>query len=256
MTDGLACRDLVARYRHGPEVLHSVDVDAQHGEITALLGPNGSGKSTLLKALVGLVRAQGSVLLDGEELSGLSAAERALRIAYVPQRTLLTAPLPVHVVVSQGRFAHRGPFGQLDAEDRQAVQRALVDADIEPLACRPFTELSGGEQQRVLLARALATGASVLLLDEPTSSQDVRHVLELHAVLRALRERGTAVIASLHDLSEVRALADRAVLLQGGRVHASGDAASIVSSEYVEAVYGVQLVEGGGLGFRMVGEGA
>jgi iron complex transport system ATP-binding protein len=256
MSAGLVVRGLHASYRHGPEVLRGVDLEAPHGAITALLGPNGSGKSTLLKAIVGLVRATGSVALDGEELSDLDAAARAVRVAYVPQRTLLAAPLPVHVVVAQGRFAHRKTFARLNDADRDAVQRALTDADLAHLACRPFTELSGGEAQRVLLARALATGSNVLLLDEPTSSQDVRHALELHRVLESLRDRGAAVIACLHDLSEVRALADRAVLIDDGRVHAAGTADEIVTNEHVRAVYGVELVEGGGLGFRMSEEAA
>jgi len=252
MSTGLRIRGLTARYHHGPVVLRDVDLDAPYGAITALLGPNGSGKSTLLKAIVGLVRAAGCVTLDGEDLVGLTAAERAVRVAYVPQRTLLAAPLLVHVVVAQGRFAHRKTFARLDEADETAVAAAMRDADIEHLACRPFTELSGGEAQRVLLARALATGANVLLLDEPTSSQDVRHALELHAVLRSLRDRGTAIIACLHDLSETRALADRAVMLKGGLVHAHGVTGEIVTNEHVRPVYGVEIVEGGGLGFRMV----
>ncbi len=252
MSTGLRIRDLTARYPHGPVVLRGVDLDAPYGAITALLGPNGSGKSTLLKAIVGLVRAEGRVTLDGDDLVGLTAAQRAVRVAYVPQRTLLAAPLLVHVVVAQGRFAHRKTFARLNAADEAAVADAMRDADIEHLARRPFTELSGGEAQRVLLARALATGANVLLLDEPTSSQDVRHALELHAVLGSLRDRGTAIIACLHDLSETRALADRAVMLDAGQVHAHGAAREIVTNEHVQPVYGVEIVEGGGLGFRMV----
>ncbi|MEM6566836.1 MAG: ABC transporter ATP-binding protein [Planctomycetota bacterium] len=249
---GLVCRDVVARYRHGGDVLHGVDLEGPHGAITALIGPNGSGKSTLLKAIVGIVRARGSVVIDGDDARAMTAAERARRVAYVPQRSLLSAPLPVHVVVAQGRFTHRHSFARMRDEDRAAVQSAMADADVEHLACRPFTELSGGEAQRVLIARALATGASVVLLDEPTSSQDVRHALELHAVLGRLRERETAIVACLHDLSEVRGLADRAVLLDAGRVHAAGPAAEIVSNEHVAQVYGVEIVDGAGLGYRML----
>ncbi|MEM9380288.1 MAG: ABC transporter ATP-binding protein [Planctomycetota bacterium] len=252
---GLVCRGVVAGYRHRGDVLHGVDAEAPHGAITALIGPNGSGKSTLLKAIVGIVRARGSVAIDGDEVGAMPAAERAQRVAYVPQHSLLSAPLPVHVVVAQGRFAHRHSLARMRDEDHAAVRSAMEDADVEDLACRPFTELSGGEAQRVLIARALATGASVVLLDEPTSSQDVRHALELHAVLGRLRERGAAIVACLHDLSEVRALADRAVLLDGGRVHAAGTAAEIVSNEHVRGVYGVELVDGVGLGYRMADSG-
>ncbi len=255
MNAGLQVVGLRASYRCGPEVVRGVDLTAARGTITALLGPNGSGKSTLLKAIVGLVESQGRVSLDGEDLRGLSPRERAQRLAYVPQRSLLSAPLLVHAVVSQGRFPHRRGLADLGAEDRRIVDRALQDADIAHLACRPFTELSGGEQQRVLLARALATGADVLLMDEPTSAQDVRHALELHEILGRLRERGAAILVCLHDLSEVLAIADQAVLLECGSVHASGPAAEIVQDRHITPVYGVELIQGGGLGFRLTAGG-
>lgn len=251
MSDGLQVRGLRASYLRGPEVVRDVDLDAARGTITALLGPNGSGKSTLLKAIVGLVESQGQVSLDGADLRLLSAQERAQRVAYVPQRSLLSAPLLVHAVVAQGRFPHRRGLANLSSEDREAVNRALADADIGHLACRPFTELSGGEQQRVLLARALATGADVLLMDEPTSAQDVRHALELHEILRRLRGRGAAILVCLHDLSEVRTIADCAVLLECGSVHAKGSVEEIVHDRHITPVYGVELIEGGGLGFRL-----
>ena len=205
----------------------------------------------MLKALVGLLPHTGQVLLDGQDLAGQSPRERAQRIAYVPQRTRLASRLPVHVVVAQGRFAHRGPLTRMRSEDRAAVNHALRVADVEALAGRPFSELSGGEAQRVLLARALATGAGVVLLDEPTSSQDVRHALEFHAVLAELKERGAAIVACLHDLGEVRQAADHVVLLESGRVRASGNTDRIVTDEHVGDVYGVRLVEGGGLGVRL-----
>jgi iron complex transport system ATP-binding protein len=251
MKQGLQVRGLRASYRRGPEVVRGVDLDAARGSITALLGPNGSGKSTLLKALVGLVGCRGRVALDGEDLQRLTPEQRAQRVAYVPQRSLLSAPLLVHSVVAQGRFPHRRALSGLSHEDQQIVDAALHEADIAHLACRPFTELSGGEQQRVLLARALATGADVVLMDEPTSAQDVRHALELHAILRRLRERGAAILVCLHDLSEVRAIADRAVLLECGSVHAHGPAEEIVHDRHITPVYGVELIEGGGLGFKL-----
>ena len=254
MSAGLEVSGLRARYRRGPDVVRGVDLTAPRGAITALLGPNGSGKSTLLKAVVGLVDSEGEVRLDGADLRGLAADARARQMAYVPQRSLLAAPLLVHSVVAQGRFPHRRGLSAPTEEDRRAVQGALEDADIAHLACRPFTELSGGEQQRVLLARALATGADVLLMDEPTSAQDVRHALELHGILGRLRDRGAAIVVCLHDLSEVRAIADHAVLLECGAVHASGPVDEIVHDRNITPVYGVELIEGGGLGFRLAAE--
>lgn len=251
MSGGLRVTGLDAAYARGPQVLFGVDLVAEPGRVTALLGPNGSGKSTLLKALVGLVPSTGAIELDGERLGGLDLRDRARRLAYVPQRTQLAARLEVRSVVELGRFAHREVFGRLGDEDAAAVERALDEADVRVLEHRRFNELSGGEQQRVLLARALATGATALLLDEPTSSQDVRHALELHRSLRALAARGCTVLVVLHDLAEVRRHADRAVLLDGGRVRVAGAVGEIVRADHVLATYGVELEEGAGLGYRL-----
>lgn len=249
-SEGLVARGLRARYRGGPEVLRGVDLSAARGEITALMGPNGSGKSTLLRALLGLLPSEGEVTLDGASLHGLAPADRARRIAYVPQRTQLMSNMTVRKVVELGQFARRGPFAAPTAADAAAIQDALEASETDELAERPFLELSGGEQQRVLLARALATGATTLLLDEPTSSQDVGHALDLHGVLRRLADQGQAVVVVLHDLAEIRTHTDRAVLLDRGRVHCSGPVSEVITREPLAAVYGVEPIEGAGLGYR------
>jgi iron complex transport system ATP-binding protein len=251
VTHPLVVSDLHVRYRHGPPVVRGVSFEAQPGQILALIGPNGAGKSTLLKALVGLLTYTGTVRLHDLHLAGLPPRERARQVAYVPQRTRLTAPLSVRSVVDLGRFAHRRPWAGPTRADRTAVDRALEEAGVVALADRPFPELSGGEQQRVLLARALASEAKVLLLDEPTSSLDVRHVLGLHGVLQRLADRGCIVVIVLHDLTEVRQLAHHAVLLHEGKVHTQGPAAEVVSPGPIRAVYGVELIEGGGFGYRL-----
>lgn len=250
MSEGLVVRRLRARYKRGPEVLRGVDFVAPRGAVTALLGPNGSGKSTLLRAVLGLVDSEGELTLDGEDLDTLPLAERARRIAYVPQRTQLVSNMSVRSVVELGRFAHRRMFDARSTADLAAVDRALEESEITALSDRLFLELSGGEQQRVLLARALATGAQALLLDEPTSSQDVRHMLDLHAVLRGLAERECAIVVVLHDLSEARSHADRAVLLDAGTVHSAGPVRTVVSREPLNAVYDIDPIEGAGLGYR------
>lgn len=248
---GLVVQGLRARHRYGPDVVRGVSLGARRGRVTALLGPNGSGKSTLIQAILGLVPCSGSVTLDGAAVHDLTRAERARRLAYVPQRTQLLARLDVESVVTQGRFAHlRGPAGP-GAADRDVVAAAMADAGVTHLARRPFPELSGGEQARVVLARALATGATALLLDEPTASLDVRQVLGLHAVLRRLAERGCCVLIVLHDLGEVRRHADDAVLLTQGRVHAAGSVGEVVAAGPVRDVYGVDLVERASLGWRL-----
>ncbi len=251
MTEGLAVRGLRVRHPHGPEVVRGIDIDAHPGEVLALMGPNGAGKSTVLKAMVGLLPHLGSIALDGRPLDGLTARERAHKVAYVPQRTALTARLSVRSVVELGRFAHVGPWAPLTRIDRAAVDRALEQTDTVQLSERPFPTLSGGEQQRVLLARALASEAPVLLLDEPTSALDVRQGLLLHRILRELAHAGRVLVVVLHDLAEVRTNADRVVLLTEGRVHTAGRVRDVVAPLPVHDVYGVQLVEGGGLSFRL-----
>ncbi|MCB9763659.1 MAG: ABC transporter ATP-binding protein [Alphaproteobacteria bacterium] len=240
-----------AWHQAGAPVVRGVDLDVPRGAVTALLGPNGAGKSTLLKALLGLVDSDGQVTLDGQPLAALTRWQRARRMAYVPQRSLLTAPLPVWAVVEQGRFAHRGALAPLEATDHEAVRQAMAQADVTPLAERPFTRLSGGEQQRVLLARALATGADALLLDEPTSSLDVHQALRIHRCLARLAERGCCLLVVMHDLNEARRSADRAVVLQEGRVACAGPIREVIAADPIRAVYGVELIEGGGLGYRL-----
>ncbi len=253
--DGLVIDKVSAAHPNGPDVVHGVSFVAPSGALTALLGPNGAGKSTLFKGILGIVAARGGVHLDGEDLLRLKAQDRARRIAYVPQHTLLSAPLPVREVVALGRFAHRGPLAGPTRGDQDAVDQAMNDAGVSVLADRAFTELSGGEQQRVLLARALATGAHALLLDEPTSALDVRQRLLLHRVLRRLAEAGRCVVVVLHDLEEARVHADRAVLLKDGRVHTAGPVTEVITHVPVRQVYGVELVEGSGLGWRLPEDG-
>lgn len=255
---GLSVEGLRVRHRHGPEVIFGVDFDARPGEVLGLIGPNGAGKSTLLKAVLGLLPSTGRVMLDGLDLGELSARERAQRVAYVPQRTALTAPLPVRSVVDLGRFAHRAPrlapWARPPTEERAIVEEAMADTDVVHLADRLFSTLSAGEQQRVLLARALASQAPVLLLDEPTSALDVRQVLFLHAIVRELADRGRVVVVVLHDLAEVRERADRVLLLQHGRVHRLGATGDVVAPGPVRSVYRVDLVEHAGLAYRLPDE--
>ena len=252
MNNGLLLRALSAGYPRGEDVVFDVDLQAPRGSVTALLGPNGSGKSTLLKAVLGLVSSRGEVFLDEDPLGELTAVERATRLAYVPQKSLLRARLTVRQVVDQGRFAHRGAYGGRSSSDVEAVEQAMDDVGISSLSQRFFTEISGGEQQRVLLARALATGANALLLDEPTSALDVRQVLGLHQVLRRLADRGCSILVVLHGLDEALAHADRAVLLNAGRVVAEGSAKDVISGETIRSVYGVDIRHGEGLGFHLL----
>lgn len=247
---GLVVRGLSV-WRGGRQVLDGVEAEVPPGAITGVLGPNGAGKSTLLMAMAGLLPFEGKVALDGRDLHAHRPFERARRLAYVPQRSGLSAPLPVAEVVGQGRFPHHGPLAAPSRADREAVVRAMDRADVGAIASRPFDALSGGEQRRVLLARALATEARTIVLDEPTASLDVGHALALHALLRDLADDGYAIAVVLHHLDDARLRTDRAVLLAGGRVVAAGPSREVIDRDRVLAVYGVELIEGGGLGFRL-----
>ncbi len=232
-------------------VLRDVGFEADAGSITCVLGPNGAGKSTLLKAVAGLLPCEGERTIGGADIGAMSTHERAKAMAYVPQQSALDAPLDVATVVAQGRYAHTGGLGAPSAKDRAAVGAALARTDLSALAGRRFDRLSVGERRRVLLARALATEAKIVLLDEPTAALDVRHALELHALLRELADDGFCVLVVLHALDDARRHTDRALLIDRGALLASGPSAEVVDEERVRDVYGVELVENGALGFHL-----
>jgi iron complex transport system ATP-binding protein len=234
----------------GRRVLHDVTLEANPGEVLALLGPNGAGKSTLLKALAGLLPYEGRVEIADTDLASLSPRKRAKRISYVPQRTLLRSALSVEEVVALGRYVHGGAFGGTSRSDQDAIDHALETAHADGLRDRIFTQLSVGEQQRVLLARALASDAAILLLDEPTAALDVGEGLAVLRLIRALAARKHTLIVVLHDLADARSTTDRALLLKDGRVVEQGNTADVVSAEPIRAVYGVKLIENARIGFE------
>jgi len=232
-------------------VLRKMDFYVEAGEFVALLGPNGAGKSTLCKAIAGLLPYQGRAAVGEQDLADLEPRARARLVTYVPQHSALEAPLPVRDVVEQGRFATQGDLpwrraSQSDvAESRAAVADALVRTDILHLADRPFDTLSYGERRRVLVARALATRAPVLLLDEPTAALDVAHALALLQVLADVArapQAPTAVVLVLHQLQEAASVADHAVLLAEGRCRLSGPATEVIAPGPVAEVYGVKML--------------
>lgn len=238
----------------GRTVLHEASLRANPGEVLAMLGPNGAGKSTFLKAISGLLPYSGSIRVDGDEVSTLSDRDRASRVAYVPQRSLLRSALSVEEVVALGRYVHAGSFGGMGKRCRAAIDSALVTAHAEDLRHRIFTQLSVGEQQRVLLARALASEASVLLLDEPTAALDVGEGLAVLRLIRRLAAEGHTLIVVLHDLADAFTTTDRALLLQRGQVVESGATRDVVSRDPIREVYGVELVENARIGFVVAEE--
>jgi len=217
-------------------VLDGVDVEVPSGRITAVVGPNGAGKSTLLRACAGLLPAQrGTITLTGRPLDALSRAELARAIAYLPQERAVHWPLAARAVVALGRLPH-------DDADPAAIDRALGAMDITLLADRPVSQLSGGERARVLVARALAQEAPLLIADEPTAGLDPAHALALFALFERLATEGRTVIVALHDLSLAARFAHHIVLLANGRAAASGPPADVLTPRHLEPAFGVTML--------------
>lgn len=225
----------------GRDVLRGVDLDVTAGELVALIGLNGCGKSTLLRLCAGLLRPRsGSVLIDGADVGRLSRRATARRVALLHQSAPSVPGMTVRQLVSQGRYAARGPLGMLrDADDAVCV-RAMADMGVTSWADRPVDALSGGERQRVRLAMALAQDTGVLLLDEPTTYLDLRHQLEvMDMVVRLREERGLTVVMVLHDLGHAARYADRIVALREGLVVADGPPRSVVTPGLLADALGV-----------------
>jgi iron complex transport system ATP-binding protein len=230
--------------RHGREplgVLRGLDLELHPGELVALLGANGSGKTTLLRLLSGALRPDAGVVeVAGRPVGEWPRLALARQVAVLPQHLELPEGFRVAELVAMGRAPHaRRLFGST-AEDEQAVERALQDADAFDLADRYPHELSGGERQRVLVAMALAQEPRLLLLDEPTLHLDLAHQVALLRRLRQLHtQRELTVLAVLHDLNLAAAFAPRVVLLDGGRVAADGPPDEVLTTETIERVFGV-----------------
>jgi len=222
----------------GQCVLDHVDVTVGPGDWFTIVGPNGAGKTTLLRALLGLVPADGRIDLLGTPLPALSRRERARLAAFVPQAPLVPPGMTVAHYVLLGRTTHLGPLAGETAEDLDAVDVALAQLDLLPLAGRTVDTLSGGERQRVVLARALAQRASLLFLDEPTSALDIAHqqgLLDLVDELR--RDLGLTIVSTMHDLTLTAQYADNVALLDRGRTVLSGSPAQVFTSRQLTDHY-------------------
>ncbi len=228
-------------------LVRALALSLEPGTVTAIVGPNGAGKSTLLRGLAGLAPLQGDVQLDGHELASVDARTRARALAYLPQRTAVSAGLTVRDVVRLGRLPHRGRFAGLSTADNAIVDASLERMQVQGFADRPLHTLSGGERQRVMLARMLATEAPTMLLDEPTTALDIRHALDLLRTLRALADEGRAVLVAMHDLTHADAFAHRVVCLhadaEGTVTH--GSTAEVLTPARLQTVFEVPFVRDG-----------
>ena len=226
---------LEARGLSLPGRLDDVGVTFRAGEVTAICGPNGAGKSTLLTALAGLIAGTGTVTLDGTDLAALGAKRRARALGYLPQTPEVAWDIDVQTLVRLGRL----PWQSSAAEDAAAVSAALVALDLEPLATRPVSQLSGGERARALLARVLAGQPRWILADEPLASLDLAHQAALLDCFRKLASQGIGVVLVLHDLARARNRADRVVVLDRGRIAADGAPDAALSEAVIADVWGV-----------------
>ena len=228
-------------------VLNELSCLILSGSVLGILGPNGSGKSTLLKLLARVYQPQkGTIDILGESLSGLSQLDVARRVALVPQETLQVFPFTIAEMVLMGRSPHHQGWGGWhweDSQDLAVAQNAMEELDVAHLGHRLVTEVSGGERQRAVIARALVQEPQILLLDEPTAFLDLHHQLDIARIIKRLnRERGLTVILVSHDLNLASQYCDQVLLLNHGRLAAMGSPQTVIKPEVIETVYGCSVL--------------
>jgi len=238
----LQIRSLTANY--GDVIaLNNIDLDVQKGEIVGLVGPNGAGKSTMIKVISGVLNSSGGeVLINQKEINSYTPSQRARVLAVVPQARQLGGAFSVEQAVLLGRTAYLGFLGKPGEEDIAKTAWAMEKTGVDTFADRKLAEISGGEQQRVLLARALAQDTPVLLLDEPTNHLDLRYQINLLKLVKKLvKQEGLSVLMAMHDLNQVSGTADRVVLLANGRLKAIGSPEEVLTSENILQAYQTEI---------------
>lgn len=233
----LEARNITVTAR-GRAIVDDADLSVEPGELVGLIGPNGAGKSTLLRALLGITpRAAGSVTLDGQDFGAMPAPLRARAIAFLPQERRVEWRLTARDVVMLGRYPHQAGLGGATEADREAVARAIAAVEGEALLDRPISVLSGGERTRILLARALAVEAPLLLADEPIAALDPYHQLHVMEILRDRARSGLGVLAVIHDLTLAARFMDRLILMNAGQTIANGAPASVLTLQNLADTY-------------------
>jgi iron complex transport system ATP-binding protein len=240
----ITVKDLVVAYPGAKRnAVNGVSFTAEFGMLTALAGPNGSGKSSIVRALIRRAEIMsGAITVGGTDVRALPRAELARKVAVVPQREDAAFPLQVREYVALGRYPHLGLWRAPSTADADAVDTALSQAGVAELASRDTDALSGGEWQRVRIARALAQSARALVLDEPTTFLDVAHEMAIFELLASLARSGLSVLLVSHQLNLVARFANTIVLLNDGVVAISGTPADVMRADRLESIYGWPLV--------------
>ncbi|MBE0517018.1 MAG: ABC transporter ATP-binding protein [Methanophagales archaeon] len=235
----LKVKDVEFSYASVP-ILKEVCIELAASEMLSVVGPNGAGKSTLIRCIDRILKPQrGIILLDERDIKELRLMELAKKMGYIPQSTSRVFPATVFDAVLMGRRPHLG--WRASERDTEKVLETLQMLNIEDLAMRDIDELSGGQLQKVFIARALAQDPDLLLLDEPTSNLDIRHQLEVMEIIKTIvREKGISAIMAIHDLNLAARYADRIIMMNSGKVFAAGDPASVLTRESIKRVYGVE----------------
>jgi iron complex transport system ATP-binding protein len=223
-------------------VLDGISLAIEKGEMVGVLGPNGSGKTTLLKVVSGVLTGRGTVRLGGRTSASYARRELSRMIAVVPQESEIHFPFSAAEIVLMARASHHGRLALEGAADLEAARRSMTATETAELANRWLHELSGGEKQRVMIARALAQEAEILLLDEPAAFLDLKHQLGVFDLMRRLnRERGLTIVAALHDLNLAALFFPRLVLLGDGKVFRDGPPEDVLTEGNIRQVYGVDV---------------
>jgi iron complex transport system ATP-binding protein len=242
----LSVQNITLTYRNGVRALDGLSLEISEGEFVAIIGPNGSGKSSLLRVISGLQPTDsGTVLVAGEPVAKLDSRSRARRVALVPQLLEVLPGYSVEDFVMMGRYAHLSAWRLYTQRDRELARESLRRVDALQFAERSMDEMSGGERQRTMVARALTQESGTILLDEPTSALDLAHQLRVYGLIHDLqRTAQRTIVVVTHDLNLASQFADRLVLLQNGRVAADDVPAQVLRREVLEPVYGADLAFG------------
>lgn len=228
----------------GKEILQGISINFEPCKIHGIIGPNGSGKSTLLKNICRIWEPQkGTIFINSKDYRNISRKELSRIVTLVPQNTSVNFPVTVYEIVSMGRNPHLGRFQPLKKRDREIIAWALQETHTYELKDRNINELSGGEAQLSILARALATEASIILLDEPVSELDIKHTLTIMNLLFSLKESGKTILVSIHDLNLARRYCDTISILNQGRLFFHGSPAEAFSKENIREVFHVNITE-------------